>query len=160
MDVPVALPCLPHQQNCFTMILKFLTVAALATFEIYAAIPAGFAMGLSPFLIFLASVVGGLAGVFIATFLGDKLRKLFYRKRNNKPEKPKKTNGFAHRIWERYGLAGLGVIGTITVGGPISIGVGVGLNIPLYKMLIWCCIGVVIRCILFTTLGHYGSKLF
>jgi hypothetical protein len=40
------------------MFLKILTVAALATFEIYAAIPAGFAMGLSPWVIFFASITG------------------------------------------------------------------------------------------------------
>jgi hypothetical protein len=56
------------------MVLKILTVAGLATFEIYAAIPAGFAFGLSPWAIFFASVTGGLIGVFVAAFLGDKIR--------------------------------------------------------------------------------------
>mgnify|MGYP000612948209 FL=1 len=50
------------------MIFKILTVAGLATFEIYAAIPAGFAFGLSPWVIFFASVTGGLVGVFVAFF--------------------------------------------------------------------------------------------
>lgn len=139
------------------MFYKCFIVACLSAFEIYAAIPAGFAFKLPPLLIFFSSAIGGLAGVFIATFLGDKIRRLFYK---NKPEKPAKTNGLAHRIWHKYGIIGLGVAGTITVGAPISIGVGVGLNAPLYKMLVWCCLGVVIRCMLFTTLGHYGLKLF
>jgi hypothetical protein len=56
------------------MIYKILTVAGLATFEIYAAIPAGFAFGLSPIVIFLASLAGGLLGVFAAAFLGDKIK--------------------------------------------------------------------------------------
>jgi len=42
------------------MLYKILTVAGLATFEIYAAIPAGFAFRLSPIIIFLASLGGGL----------------------------------------------------------------------------------------------------
>jgi uncharacterized membrane protein len=58
------------------MFLKALTVAGLATFEIYAAIPAGLAFGLSPWTIFFASVVGGLTGVFVAAFLGNKIRAL------------------------------------------------------------------------------------
>jgi len=139
------------------MIRNFLYVAALATFEIYAAIPAGFFLKMAPWLIFLASVVGGVVGVLLTTFLGDKVRKFFYK---NKPKKEKPKTGIVYKIWDRYGIIGLGVLGTITVGGPISIGVGVGLNVPLYKMLSWCCVGVVIRCLLFTTLGHYGSKLF
>ena len=66
------------------MIYKILTVAGLATFEIYAAIPAGFAFGLNPWVIFFASVTGGLIGVFVAAFLGDKIRALFHK---NKPTK-------------------------------------------------------------------------
>ena len=63
------------------MFLKILTVAALATFEIYAAIPAGFALGLSPWAILFASLGGGIAGVFAAAFLGDKIRSFFHKKK-------------------------------------------------------------------------------
>ena len=52
------------------MIFKILTVIGLATFEVYAAIPAGFAFHLSPIVIFLASTTGGLLGVFAAAYLG------------------------------------------------------------------------------------------
>ena len=47
------------------MFFKILTVAGLATVEIYAAIPAGFAFGLSPWTIFFASLTGGFVGVFV-----------------------------------------------------------------------------------------------
>ena len=61
------------------MILKILTVAGLATFEIYAAIPAGFVLGLSPWTIFFSSVIGGLIGVFVTAFLGNKIRALIFK---------------------------------------------------------------------------------
>ena len=139
------------------MFLKILTVAGLATFEIYAAIPAGFALGLSPWTIFFASVVGGLAGVFVATFLGDKIRAFFHKKKPVKDETTK--HPVITRLWKKYGIAGLGIIGTITVGAPISIAVGTGLNVNLKKLLVWCCIGVITRCSLFTIIGYYGLKL-
>ena len=72
------------------MIYKILTVAGLATFEIYAAIPAGFAFGLSPIVIFLASLIGGLLGVFAAAYLGDKIKSVVNTFRKNKTEKIKK----------------------------------------------------------------------
>ncbi|MFW2478385.1 MAG: small multi-drug export protein [Sediminibacterium sp.] len=140
------------------MTLKILTVAGLATFEIYAAIPAGFAFGLPTWVIFLASLIGGLSGVFIATFLGDKIKQFLARYRKPKPAKPK--TGLIYTLWEKYGLIGLGFFGTMTVGAPVSIGVGVGFNVPLNKLLVWCCIGVFTRCALFTTIGYYGMKLF
>ena len=140
------------------MILKILTVAGLATFEIYAAIPAGFAMGLSAWVIFFASVIGGLVGVFVAAFLGDKIRN-FVAKYKKPSTKEIKTDTLAYRIWNKFGIIGLGFFGTFTVGAPVSIAVGVGLNAPILKLVIWCCIGVIARCIVFVLAGHCGMKL-
>ena len=139
------------------MFLKLLTVAGLATFEIYAAIPMGFAFGLSSWTIFFASITGGLVGVFVAAFLGDKIRAIFYK---NKPAKEKQNkHPRIHRIWNKYGIIGLGFLGTLSVGAPISIAIGTGLNANLKMLLTWCCIGVVTRCVLFTAIGHYGLQL-
>lgn len=140
------------------MFLKIATVVALASFEIYAAIPAGFAFGLSPWIIFFASIAGGLAGVFIAAFLGDKIRNLISKYKKKKEEKPK--TGLVYKIWNKYGIIGLGLLGTITVGAPVSIAVGVGFNAPLQKLITWCCIGVITRCLFFTVVGYHGAKLF
>jgi hypothetical protein len=96
------------------MFLKIATVVALASFEIYAAIPAGFAFALSPWIIFFASITGGLAGVFIAALLGDKTRSLVSKYKKKKEEKPK--TGLVYKIWNKYGIIGLGFLGTITVG--------------------------------------------
>ena len=139
------------------MLLKILTVAGLATFEIYAAIPAGFALGLSPWAIFFASIIGGLAGVFVAAFLGDKIRAFFHKKKPGKDTVQK--HPMIYRLWNKYGVIGLGFLGTMSVGAPISIAIGVGVNANIKKMLTWCCIGVITRCILFTLIGYYGLQL-
>lgn len=140
------------------MLLKTLTVAGLATFEIYAAIPAGLAFGLSPWVIFLASLTGGIVGVYVTIFLGDKVKAFFAKYKKPKEEKPK--TGLIYRIWNKYGVIGLGFLGTITVGAPISIAVGYSFNVSVVKLITWCCIGVVTRCAIFTTVGHYGLKVF
>jgi len=139
-------------------LLEIFTVAGLATFEVYAAIPAGFAFGLHPGIIFTASTVGGLVGVFVAAFLGDKIRAFFKKNKPLVEEKPK--TGLVYRIWNKYGIIGLGFLGTMTVGAPISLAVGVGFNAPLKKLVTWCCIGVLVRCAIFTGIGHFGMKLF
>jgi len=142
------------------MIYKILTVAGLATFEIYAAIPAGFAFGLSPWIIFFASLAGGVVGVFVAAFLGEKIEKLISRYRKpSKVVKEQKPN-LAHKLWEKYGIVGLGFLGTFMVGAPVSIAVGVGFNVNMHKLATWCCIGVLARCTIFTLVGHFGMKLF
>jgi len=138
--------------------LRILTVAGLASFEIYAAIPAGFAFGLSPWTIAFASITGGLAGVFVAAFLGDKIRQVIARYKKKKEIKSKTS--FIYRIWNKYGIIGLGLFGTMTVGAPASIAVGIGMNASLKKLLTWCCIGVITRCVIFTVIGYYGVQLF
>lgn len=142
------------------MIYKILTVAGLATFEIYAAIPAGFAFGLNPWVIFFASLVGGITGAFVAAFLGEKIEKLISKYRKAKPQPKEKKPNLAHKIWDKYGMVGLGLVGTFTVGAPVSIAVGVGFNVSMHKLLFWCCVGVLLRCAVFTTIGHFGMKLF
>jgi membrane protein YqaA with SNARE-associated domain len=140
------------------MLFKILTVAGLATFEIYAAIPAGFAFKLSAWTIFFASLTGGIVGVYVAAFLGDKIRAVISKYKKPKEEKPK--NGLIYRIWDKYGVIGLGFLGTVTVGAPISIAVGYSFNVSAIKLITWCCIGVLTRCVVFTVVGHYGLKLF
>ena len=140
------------------MFLKVITVAGLASFEIYAAIPAGFAFGLSPWVIFSASVTGGLIGVFVAAFLGDAIRNLFNS--NKKTAEPKPATSLIYRIWNKYGIIGLGFLGTMTVGAPVSLAVGIGFKAPLKKLITWCCVGVITRCVLFTLVGYYGLQLF
>jgi uncharacterized membrane protein len=141
------------------MIYKILTVIGLATFEIYAAIPAGFAFKLNPIEIFSYSVLGGLIGVFVAAYLGDIIKKWVSSLRKDKVNKVAKEPGFALKIWQKYGVIGLGLLGTMSVGAPISIGIGVSFNVPTSKMVFWCSLGVVLRCAIFTTVGYYGLKL-
>jgi uncharacterized membrane protein len=141
------------------MIYKILTVIGLATFEIYAAIPAGFAFKISPIEIFLYSMLGGLIGVFVAAYLGDIIKKWLNKFRGTTIPKNTKEPGFVLKIWNKYGVIGLGLLGTMSVGAPISIGIGVGFNVPTNKMVFWCSIGVILRCALFTAIGYFGLTL-
>ncbi len=141
------------------MFLKLLTVTAMATFEIYAAIGAAHLMGLSTWAILACTLVGGVAGVFIAAFLGQRIEKFIHEKfRKNKPPKPK--TGLGYKIWEKYGLYGLGLIGTFFLGAPASIGIAVGFNANMKKLVPLCLIAVVLRCFVFTFFSDYIKGLF
>jgi membrane protein YqaA with SNARE-associated domain len=139
------------------MILKILTVAAMATFEIYVAIPTGFSFGLGPWTILIATISGGLTGIFIAAFLGQKIED-YFNKRRKTPKKQDAKTGLIYKIWEKYGIIGLGIFGTMTLGAPISIAVGVGLNVSLKKLVPLCCFAVVLRCFILTFFGNYIAQ--
>ena len=75
-------------------------------------------------------------GVYVTIFLGDKIKAFFAKYKKPKEEKPK--TGLIYRIWNKYGVIGLGFLGTITVGAPISIAVGYSFNVSVVKLITWC----------------------
>jgi hypothetical protein len=93
----------------------------------------------------------------VTAFLGDRLRNFFSKKKKLKEVKPK--NGLIYKIWSKYGVIGLGLLGTMTVGAPASVTVGIGLNGSVQKLIVWCSIGAISRCLLFTAIGHFGINL-
>ena len=141
------------------MILEILTVTAMSSFEIYAALGAAHAFGLNVWIILGCTLTGGIAGVFIAAYLGERIERFINKNfKKNKPPKPK--TGLIHKIWHKYGLYGLGIIGTFLFGAPAAIGVGVGFNADMKSLVRICLITVVVRCVTFTFFSDYIKGLF
>jgi hypothetical protein len=142
------------------MIGKILLVFALSTFELYAAIAAGFAASLSKWVILPIVLVGGTISVFVSAFLGRKIEHFIATKIKkqdpNAPKKPK--NGFVFKLWDKYGLVGVGIIGTFFFGPLIAIGVATGFNANLKKLIPLCLTAVVLRCITFTLFGDLVKR--
>jgi membrane protein YqaA with SNARE-associated domain len=138
--------------------VAFFSVAGVGTFETYVAIPMGFAFKLSPWTIYIAAAGGGIVGALIATFLGDKIKLLLARFRKPKPEKPTDKKGLIYRLWDKYGLVGIGLIGTGLLGAPIAISVGTAFHVNLRKLLFWVCIAIIVRCAIFTLIAFYAAK--
>jgi membrane protein YqaA with SNARE-associated domain len=141
------------------MFLKLLSVFALSIFEGYAAIILGHGYKLNNWVIVISTISGGIVGVFIAAFLGKKIEK-FINEKFRKGKTPKEKKGFLYTLWNKYGLFGVGLIGTFFLGAPASIGVGVGFNADLKKLVPLCLVSVILRCIVFTFLGDKIKGLF
>lgn len=141
------------------MFFKLLTVTAMASFEIYAAIGTAHVLELDTWAILGCTLTGGIAGVFIAAFLGERIEKFITHKfRKNKTPKPK--TGFIYKIWDKYGLYGIGTIGTFLLGAPAAIAVAVGFNANMKRLIPICLVTVVIRCFAFTFFSDYIKGLF
>ena len=141
------------------MVFEIFTVTAIASFEIYAALTAAHAFGLDTWVILMCTLTGGIAGTFIAAFLGKRIEHFINEKfRKNKTPKPK--TGLIYKIWNKYGLYGLGIIGTFFLGAPAAIGVGVGFNADMKKLLPLCLVTVVVRCFAFTFFSGFIKGLF
>jgi membrane protein YqaA with SNARE-associated domain len=141
------------------MILKIITVAAMASFEIYAALGTAHAFGMDTWTILFCTLAGGIAGVFIAAFLGRKIE-AFINEKIKKNTTPKPKTGLIYSIWNKYGLYGIGLIGTFLVGAPVAIGVGVGFNADMKKLVPLCLIAVIARSFAFTFFSDFIKGLF
>ncbi len=131
----------------------------MASFELYAALGTAHAFGLGTWTILFCTLTGGIAGVFIAAYLGKRIEEFINRK-FNKNNAPKVKTGLIYTIWHKYGLFGIGLIGTFFLGAPAAIGVGAGFNADMKKLVRICLVTVIIRCFVFTFFSDVIKGLF
>lgn len=105
---------------------KCASIFALAFFAFWPAIPAGLALGLSPVIVIAITTLSYSFGVAAIALLGNRIRRWTMHRFQQSAAAP--INGRLHRIWERYGLVGLGVAAPMTVGAQIGAVFGIVLN--------------------------------
>jgi hypothetical protein len=134
-------------------IIQVLIVFGLSIAELWVGIPAGFALNLNPLLIFTLSSVGSILSVLFVVLAGEKIRELIIRWRY-KGKEPKK--GFFSRIWEKYGVIGLGLLSPLLFGAPLGAAVGIALGGGKRWLLLWMSIGIIVWAIGLTVAGVFG----
>lgn len=143
------------------MIYHIITVFLLSTFEIYVAIATGLAFQLSPHIICIATLLGGVSGVFVAAFLGDKIKNFVAKYKKPKlPKEPNSKDKMMRKLWDKYGVIGIGFVGSFIIGGPAAIGVGYGFGVQPKQLLHWCLTAVIIRSIVYSYFFNFIVKLF
>lgn len=122
------------------------------------ALPVGFLLKTPPFFIALMTCLGALTCVFVFYFFGTRLKQFFYRFYSEKSKE--KKEGKIRRIFEKYGCPGLGIMGTLLMGQPVVMLLGMIIVKRKKNLLVWVSIGTVIWSIALTIAGTYGLKLF
>jgi membrane protein YqaA with SNARE-associated domain len=136
------------------LIIKLLTVFGLGTIELWAAIPAGLAMQLHPVVIGITSAIGAILSAFVVALLGERVRRWLVRRHERKNEKERHSR--IYRIWRHYGVVGLGLLTPLLTGAPLGVAVGLTLGTPMYRLLFWICIGIVLWSTVLTLIGVLG----
>ncbi|MED1722300.1 small multi-drug export protein [Brevibacillus parabrevis] len=132
------------------------TVALTSMLELWGAIPVGFLLQLPPFLTGLFSAIGAIASAGIVIFLGGSLRSWLMKR----VEKKGKNQGRMGRIWEKYGVIGLGLASPLLTGAPLGAAIGISLGAPVGKLMWWMSIGIVLWSIILTVAVAYGLLTF
>lgn len=138
----------------YQSILIFLMGAA----GIWKAVPFGFILKAPPLLIFLMTATGSITGVLILYFFGKQIKKLFKRKKN--PDKKQAKTNRAMKLFDKYGVAGLGFFGTILIGPNPAILLGLTIVKKPKQLLYWVLASTVFWSFILTLTGVYSIELF
>ena len=135
-----------------------LLVFGAGILELWAAIPIGLAINLNPVIIGIASALGAIAAAFLVTTVGDSIREkvIKWRYGENKDLKDSRY----YKIWNKYGIVGLGLISPLLFGAPVGAALGVALGSSKKPLLIWMSIGIVIWSACLTAAGYLGLMSF
>jgi membrane protein DedA with SNARE-associated domain len=139
-------------------LLEIFSVILLAAVEVLAAIPAGFALGHHFLLIIIETSIGAILGAIVIIRFGDGIRRWLLKKK--KPKEPSPRRQRFKRTYEKYGVAGTGLLAPLITGVPLGAALSVAAGADAMKNILWTSIGVVIWTIVFTLLGELGIEIF
>lgn len=135
--------------------MKLLTVLGLAVVELWAAIPAGFALRLHPLATGITAALGAMSGALVVLLLGERVRIWLLRRRGGKKDAPEQ-HGRIYRIWQRYGVTGLGLLAPLLTGAPLGVALGLTLGAQAGRLFFWVSLGIALWSALLTLAGALG----
>lgn len=138
------------------LVAKLISVAGLGLIELWAAIPLGIALKLHPFLIGLASGMGAIIGAMLVILIGDRLRNWLLKKKGA----GQMRKGQIYKIWDKYGIIGLGMLSPLITGAPLGAAIGISLGASPKRLLFWISIGILFWTILLTIISTFGFAFF
>lgn len=132
---------------------SILTVFIASVLELWLAIPIGLALKLNPVIIALASMAGSVVAVLVVALTGADLRDRIIKWRYKEGPIP---HHWWYKIWNKYGVVGLGLISPLVFGAPLGTAVGIALGAKKEPLIIWMSLGIVIWSLGLTWAGFMG----
>lgn len=136
---------------------KIVTVIGLGVMELWVAIPVGTALSLHPVVNGFASGLGAITGALLVIMIGDRVRRWLLKGK----DKAREDKGWIYRIWEKYGVIGLGMLSPLLTGAPLGAAIGISLGAQPKRLLFWMGMGIVVWAVLLTaacTLGFVAIE--
>lgn len=134
--------------------------AAIPWLEIALVIPLGIVAGLSPLWVMVMAFVGNMVTV-LALIIGFDKFKIWYTKRQVAKGKPvNKKSERAKRIWNKYGLPGLALLGPILIGTHIAAFIGMTLGATKKNTTLWLTISIGLWTLFFGIATALGFDFF
>ena len=133
-------------------------LAAIPWIEIAVVIPLAILKGLNSILVGLLSLAGNLTTVILLIVFIEKYQQWHQKRKGDKKSSSRAER--AVRIWNKYGLPGLLLLGPILTGIHLAIVIGFALGASKEKTMIWSIISLGMWTLVITAASHYGFSLF
>jgi uncharacterized membrane protein len=136
--------------------ISCLSIYLIGLLELWIAIPLGFALKINPFITAFFASIGAISSCIIIILIGVPIRNKFYK---TKIFKKKFENKYFQKVWNEFGIFGLGLIA------PIFTGVHIGTAIALFwgcsarNTIFYMSIGTIIWTIILTVLTSLGISI-
>ena len=144
------------------VLTQIASVFGLAFFYFWPAMPTGLALGLPPLVVVITATASYVSGVVLVLVLGDRARGLLRRLRRKEPSAEAGDDvppGRLRRVWDRYGVVGLGLLAPMTIGSHTGALLGLALKARPRALLIWMTLGALAWSLALCLLGLLGSTL-
>ena len=123
--------------------------------EIWGAVPVGLALGLSPVLVWILTIVGSLIGVSAVAVAGEAVRAWLVRRRGASTAA---GHGRLYGVWIRYGIVGWGLVSPLVFAPAMGTAIGMALGAPRRRLIVWMSAGVAVWTSILVIAGDLGLK--
>ncbi|PYI55756.1 small multi-drug export protein [Paenibacillus flagellatus] len=142
--------------------LAVFVLSALPWLESAAIVALAVAFGLNPFWSGVLAFAGNWLTVLLVVFLFDRWHRSLDKRRgpDYRAKEESKKGKRAYRIWIKYGLPGLAILGPLFIGTEIAAAFAMGFKAPRKLVLAWMTGALAFWTVLFAVAAHYGLGTF
>lgn len=147
------------------IILQYLSVMGMSSVKVIPGLAMGMAFEMNFLELFVSLSLGGIAGTFLFTYLGERLRRWLahyrHKRRQGKGQKPINVRRIRRilRIWHRFGLAGIAALTPPIISPPIGVAIALAFRENRGRIILYMSISVVVWAAIFALVGKHVLDL-
>lgn len=132
--------------------------AAIPWMEVALVIPLGIIAGLSPFWVTVIAFIGNMLTVVPLVAAFEKFQAWNKKRRKKKKKEKSDSQKMVHgrKLWNKYGLPGLSLLGPLITGTHFAVIIGMSLGASKYWTMVWITISIGLWSLIFGIGTVYG----
>ncbi|WP_019414215.1 small multi-drug export protein [Paenisporosarcina sp. TG20] len=134
--------------------------AAIPWLEIALVVPLGIVAGLSPVWVMVLGFTGNLLTIMILIIAFDRINIWLMKRNEEKGKSQSKRSKRAKKVWIKYGLLGLLLLGPILIGTHLAAFIGMTLGADKKLTMIWSTLSIALWVLVFGIITALGFDFF